>query len=60
MVIDFDCRDYNSIIVSRTLMIKIMLRNCHDKNCDCTVLLILMMSVIDDTYDKYWKNCYGL
>ena len=53
MVTDFDYNEYIFKIVLRTVMIKNMLTNCHDKNCDCTIafkiLKTLMIVVIDSS-----------
>ena len=48
--------DYISIIVLRTLMIRNMSTNCHDKNCDCTIAFKILKTLIIVVIDSSRKN----
>ena len=56
MVTDFDYNDYISIIVLRTLMIRNMSTNCHDKNCDCKIAFKILKTLIIVVIDSSRKN----
>ena len=56
MVTDFDYNDYISIIVLRTLMIRNMSTNCHDKNFDCTIAFKILKTLIIVVIDSSRKN----